>query len=161
MPTEKPGLRTGKKIVAVNRQARRDYDIEETCEAGLVLKGTEVKSIRAGRANMGDAFARVENGEVWLHNMHVSEYAQGNRYNMEPRRSRKLLLHRSEIMRLLGKTQTKGLTLVPLDLFFQNGYAKITIGLGRGRREFEKRDAIMDREQKRDIDRALASRRRD
>jgi len=151
---------SGKKFVASNRQARHDYDFEETYEAGLVLTGTEVKSIRAGRANLKDAFARVENGEVWLHNMHVPEYTQGNRYNVEPRRSRKLLLHRAEIARLFGKTQTKGLTLIPLDVFLQNGYAKITLGLGRGNREYEKRDAIADREQKREIDRVIASRQR-
>ena len=152
--------RPGKKVVAQNREARRDYDIVETCEAGLVLTGTEIKSIRAGRANLKDSFARVENGEAWLHNMHVPEYLQGNRFNVEPRRSRKLLLHRSEIERLLGKSQTKGLTLVPLDLFLQNGYAKVTIGLGRGRREFEKREVLVQKEQQRDIARALADRRR-
>jgi SsrA-binding protein len=157
---DKTGARPARKTVSVNRQARRDYSIEETYEAGLVLTGTEVKSIRAGRANLQDSFARVENGEVWLHNMHVPEYTQGNRYNVEPRRSRKLLLHRGEIDRMLGRTQAKGLTLVPLDLFLQNGYAKVTLGLGRGRKEFEKRDVIAEREQQREIDRALSDRRR-
>lgn len=152
--------RTGKMVVTKNRQARHDYDIDETYDAGLVLTGTEVKSIREGKSNLTDAFARVENNEVWLHNMHVSEYKQGNRFNTEPRRSRKLLLHRAEISRLLGKTQTKGYTLVPLDVFFQNGYAKVTLGLGRGKREFEKRDTLVQREQQREIDRALSDRRK-
>jgi SsrA-binding protein len=148
------------KSVAVNRQARRDYDIEETFEAGIMLSGTEIKSVRLGRANLNDAFAQVEGGEIWLHNMHIPEYAQGNRYNTEPRRSRKLLMHRLEIHRLLGKTQTKGLTLVPLDVHLRNGYAKITLGLGRGKREYEKREAIIQREQKREIERAVRDRRR-
>lgn len=146
--------------MTVNRQARHDYSIEETYDAGLVLKGTEVKSIRAGRANLRDSFARVEGGEMWLHNMHVPEYTQGNRYNVEPRRSRKLLMHRREIDRLLGRTQTKGLTIIPLELFFQNGYAKVTIALGKGKQEFEKRDDLAKKEQKREIDRALSDRRK-
>ncbi|MCA1595362.1 MAG: SsrA-binding protein SmpB [Chloroflexi bacterium] len=152
--------KSGRKIVTVNRQARHDYSIEETYDAGIVLKGTEVKSIRAGKANLRDSFARVEGGEMWLHNMHVPEYTQGNRYNVEPRRSRKLLMHRREIDRLLGRTQTKGLTIIPLELFFQNGYAKVTIALGKGKQEFEKRDDLAKKEQRREIDRALCNRRK-
>ena len=146
---------SGIKVVAVNRKARHEYDIEETWDAGLVLTGCEIKSVREGRANLRDAYARPERGELWLHNMHISPYDQGNRYNPDPTRSRKLLLHRAEINRLVGKTQEKGLTLVPLKLYLQRGYAKIELGLARGRKLHDKRRAIAEREARREQERAV------
>jgi len=144
-----------RKTIAVNRRARHDYDLRETFDAGLVLTGTEIKSIRAGRVSLGDAHARPREGEVWLHNMHISPYEQGNRYNVDPLRTRKLLLHRSEIRRLAGKVQEKGLTLIPLRLYLQRGYAKVEIALAKGRRQYDKRRAIAERETRRDKERAL------
>ncbi|HEY3285238.1 MAG TPA: SsrA-binding protein SmpB [Armatimonadota bacterium] len=148
----------GRKVLAQNRKARHEYDIEETYDAGLVLTGTEIKSIRAGKANLSDAYATVERGEAWLHHMHVSPYEQGGRFNVEARRTRKLLLHRREINRLIGKVKQKGLTLVPLTLFLQRGYAKVEIGLAKGRQVHDKRQAIAEREQRRDLERALSGR---
>lgn len=151
---------TGRKVIASNRRARHDYAIEDTWEAGLVLQGTEVKSLRAGRANLTDAYAEVRDGEIWLVNLHIPEYEQGTWTNHEPRRPRKLLLHAHEINRLIGKTKQSGLTLVPLQMYFKDGKAKVEIGLGRGRKAHDKRHAIAEREAKRDADRAVAAARR-
>lgn len=147
-----------RKVIVTNRKARHQYDIEETYDAGLVLTGTEIKSIRAGKANLTDAYATLQGGEAWLHQMHVSPYEAGNRFNVEPRRSRKLLLHRRELNRLIGKTKQKGLTLIPLSLYLQRGYAKVELGLAKGRRIYDKRQAIAEREARRDMERALAGR---
>jgi|SRR5690625_3800856 len=143
------------KSIARNRRASFDYFIEETYEAGIVLKGTEIKSIRAGRVNLTDAHARIMNGEVMLINMHIAPYDQGNRFNHDPTRSRKLLLHRSEIDKLAGKTQRQGYTLVPLKLYIKNGYAKILLGLAKGKKKYDKREDMKRKQMKRDIDRAL------
>lgn len=146
------------KPVVTNRRARHDYFIEDTYEAGLVLVGTEVKSIRQGRVNLQDAYAEVKNGEAWLHNMHISPYAQGGRFNADPNRSRKLLLHRREIDRLRGLQEQKGLTLIPLSVYFRRGRAKVELGLARGKRQYDKRRAIAEKESRRELDRALAAR---
>jgi len=143
------------KSIARNRRASHDYFIEETFEAGIVLKGTEIKSIRAGRVNLSDAHARIMNGEVQLINMHIAPYEQGNRFNHDPTRTRKLLLHRHEIDKLWGLTQRQGYTLVPLKLYIKNGYAKILIGLGKGKKRFDKREDLKQKQMKRDIDRAM------
>jgi SsrA-binding protein len=149
----------GQRAVASNRRARHDYEILERLEAGLVLTGSEVKSLRSGRASLSEAFARVRHGEVWLENMHIPPYAQGERRGYDPRRDRKLLLHRKEIERLVGKTAERGLALVPLRVYFTHGLAKVELGLGRGKREFEKRQAIAEREHRREMDRAMSRRR--
>jgi SsrA-binding protein len=147
--------------VASNRRARHDYAIEETFEAGMVLTGPEVKSLRGGRASLTDAFARVRGEEVWLENLHIPPYEMAdNRAGYDPMRPRKLLLHRREIERLIGKTAERGLTLVPLKIYFTRGMAKVELGLGRGRRRFEKRDAIAEREHRREVERAVAARAR-
>lgn len=152
---------TGRKLVAQNRKARHDYHIEDTFEAGLVLVGTEVKSLRAGRASLVDGFAAINNGEVWLHNVHIPEYTQGTWTNHEPRRTRKLLLHREQIRKLVNKTQESGLTIVPLALYFQDGYAKVEIALAKGKKNYDKRQALAERQAKRDADRAIAHRGRE
>jgi SsrA-binding protein len=139
--------------VALNRRARHDYAIEQTVEAGLVLTGTEIKSIRAGRANLAEAYARIERGEAWLIGAHIAPYEQGNRYNHEPTRTRKLLLRRGEIDELVGKTQAKGLTLVPLRLYIRNGLAKLEIGVGRGKKAHDKRRTIAERDMRRELER--------
>ena len=149
---------TGRKVVAQNRRARHDYAIEDTYEAGLVLTGTEVKSLRLGRASLVDAYGRIKDGEVWLEGAHIPEYTQGTWTNHEPRRPRKLLLHRSEIARLIGKTQESGLTLVPLSLYFKDGKAKVEIALGRGRKSYDKRQALAERQATREVARALGRR---
>jgi SsrA-binding protein len=151
---------TGRKLVAQNKRARYDYHIDETWEAGLVLQGTEVKSLRAGRASLVDGYAVVRDGEVWLMGVHIPEYTQGTWTNHEPRRSRKLLMHRREITRLIGKTQESGLTLIPLSLYFKDGKAKVEIGLGRGKRAHDKRQDIAKREAGREMDRAVRYRMR-
>jgi SsrA-binding protein len=146
----------GIKVVTDNRKARHDYFIEETYEAGLALTGTEVKSLRAGKANLQDSFARVENGEVLLYNMHISPYEKGNRFNHDPKRVRKLLLHKSEIRRLIGKTQEKGLTLVPLKVYFNpRGLAKLELALARGKKLYDKREAMAERDAKREMEKAM------
>lgn len=150
----------GRKLVAQNRKARHDYHVEETFEAGLVLTGTEVKSLRAGRASLVDGFADVKDGEVWLHNVHIPEYTQGTWNNHEPRRTRKLLLRKDQIKRLAGKTQEQGLTLVPLSLYFRDGYAKVEVALARGKRSYDKRHALAEKQAKREAERALTQRRR-
>jgi SsrA-binding protein len=156
MPREK-----GRTLVAQNRRARHDYHIEDTFEAGLVLAGTEVKSLREGRASLVDGYAAVKDGEVWLHNVHIPEYTQGTWTNHEPRRPRKLLLHREQIRKLTSKTQETGLTIVPLSVYFKDGYAKVEIGVARGKKSYDKRHSIAEREAKRDAARAMARRGRD
>ncbi|NLP42983.1 MAG: SsrA-binding protein SmpB [Veillonellaceae bacterium] len=146
------------KIVAENRKARHDYHIHETFEAGIALTGTEVKSLRAGKANLKDSYARIDNSELMLHNMHISPYDQGNRFNHEPLRTRKLLMHRYEINKLVGKTQEKGYTLVPLKLYFTRGRAKVEIALATGKKNYDKRQDIAERDAKREIDRAFRDR---
>ncbi len=153
MPREK-----GRVLVAQNRKARHDYHIEDTVEAGLVLTGTEVKSLREGRASLVDGYAAVKDGELWLHNVHIPEYTQGTWTNHEPRRVRKLLLHREQIRKLNAKTQETGLTIIPIALYFKDGYAKIEIGVARGKKSYDKRHALAEREAKRDADRAIARR---
>jgi SsrA-binding protein len=150
----------GRKFVAQNRKARHDYYVEATFEAGLVLTGTEVKSLRAGRASLVDGFAEVRDGEVWLRNVHIPEYDQGTWTNHEPRRPRKLLMRRDEISRLIGKTREKGLTLVPLALYFSDGYAKVELALARGKKSYDKRHALAEKQAKREADRAVARARR-
>ena len=142
-----------------NRKARHEYHIDETFEAGIALKGTEIKSIRAGKANLQDSFARVENGELVLYNMHISPYEQGNRFNHEPKRPRKLLMHKREIMRLFGQTREKGSSLIPLKAYFkENGRVKIELALARGKKKYDKREDIATRDAKREIERALKNR---
>lgn len=143
------------KPLAQNRKAGHDYFIEETYEAGIVLQGTEIKSIRAGRVSIQDAHARVLNGEVFLINMHIAPYEQGNRYNHDPTRTRKLLLSRSEIDKLIGLTQRQGFTLVPLRIYIKRGFAKVLIGLGKGKKQYDRREDEKRRQMKRDIDRAI------
>jgi SsrA-binding protein len=147
------------KVVARNRRARHDYHIEDTVEAGLVLTGTEVKSLRLGRASLADGFAQVSDGEMWLHNVHIPEYVQGTWTNHEPRRIRKLLLHRREIDRLETATQERGLTLVPLSLYFKEGRAKVEIALAKGKHTYDKRHDLAARDAAREVDRALRRRR--
>jgi len=144
--------------VAVNRRARHEYAIDDTIEAGLVLTGTEIKSIRAGRANLAEAYARVERGEAWLIGAHIAPYEQGNRNNHEPTRTRKLLLHRDQIAELIGRTQAKGFTLVPLRLYIRNGLAKLEIGIARGKKAHDKRRAIAERDARRDLERETKAR---
>ena len=144
------------KIVCTNRKARRDYEILETMEAGIVLWGTEVKSLRGGGAHLKDSYAAVEREELFLFNAHISPYEMGNRFNHEPTRTRKLLMHAREIKRLLGKIQEKGLTLIPLKLYFNDaGMVKVELGLAKGRRAYDKRHAIAERDAKREMQRAL------
>lgn len=143
--------REPEKTVCQNRKARHEYFILETYEAGLVLKGTEVKSLRAGKANLKDSFARIENGELWLENMHVSPYEQGNRFNHEPKRPRKLLMHKAEIMRLWGKSREKGLAMIPLRIYFKDGRAKVELALAKGKKLYDKRDDIAKRDAEREI----------
>lgn len=153
-------MEKGIKIVAENRKARHDYHIHETYEAGIALTGTEVKSLRAGKANLKDSYARIDNGELMLHNMHISPYEQGNRFNHEPLRTRRLLMHRYEINKLIGKTQEKGYTLVPLKLYFTRGKAKVELALATGKKTYDKRQDIAARDAKREIDRAFRERQR-
>lgn len=143
------------KLVAQNKKARHDYEILETHEAGLVLTGTEVKSLRQGRASIIDAYAVIESGEAWLMGAHIPEYTEGTWNNHAPRRQRKLLLHKEEIVRLLVKTKESGLALVPLQLYFSDGHAKVEIALARGRKAHDKRQAISERDSKREIQKAL------
>ena len=141
--------------IAQNRRARHDYHIEETVEGGLVLTGTEVKALRAGRASLQESFARVEGGEVWIHKMHIPPYEPASMFNHDPLRSRKVLLHRREISRLLGKAQQKGYTLIPLRLYWQRGVAKVELAVARGKRAYDKREAIARREAQRQIEKAV------
>lgn len=145
-------------VVVENRRARHEYHIEDTFEAGLVLQGTEVKSLRAGKASLQDAYGEVIEGEVWVNNFHISPYEQGNRFNHEPKRPKKLLLHRREIDRLYGLTQQRGYTLVPLKIYFKNGRAKMLLGVGRGKKLHDKREDIAARDAKREMDRSIKER---
>lgn len=147
--------------IAENRKARHDYFIEETYEAGIALVGTEVKSLRAGRVNLRDGYASIERGEIFLENVHISPYEQGNRFNHEPLRKRKLLMHRDEILRLFGKVREKGYTLVPVRLYFKKGRAKVEIGLAKGKKAYDKRDDIAARDVEREMARAMRNKGRD
>ncbi|AOH57042.1 MULTISPECIES: SsrA-binding protein SmpB [Bacillaceae] len=146
------------KQLAQNKKAYHDFFIEQTFEAGIVLKGTEIKAIRAARVNLRDAFAKIENGEIYLYNMHVSPYEQGNQFNHDPLRTRKLLLHKKEISKLIGETKEAGYTIVPLKMYLKNGFAKVLIGLGKGKKQYDKRDDLKKKEAKRDIERAFRDR---
>ena len=150
----------GRKLIVQNRKARHNYDIEDTYEAGIVLTGTEVKSLRAGRASLVDGYAEVRDSEIWLRNVHIPEYDQGSWTNHEPRRSRKLLMRRDEISRLIGKTRERGLTLIPLSLYFKDGYAKVEIALAKGKKTHDKRQALVEKQAKREAERAMARARR-
>jgi SsrA-binding protein len=150
--------RDGKKIVARNRKALHEYSIIDTWEAGLVLTGPEVKSIRAGKVSLAEALARVENNEVRIHGMPISPYDPASRWNVDPLRSRKLLLNSREIRRLIGATREKGLTLVPLDLYFRRGYARVTLALARGKKLYDKREAVKERDAAREMERAARDR---
>jgi SsrA-binding protein len=151
---------TGRKLIAQNKKARHDYHIEDTYEAGLVLMGTEVKSLRLGRASLVDGFAQIDGGEMWLHNVHIPEYTQGTWTNHAARRKRKLLLHRSEIDKLIGKTKESGHTLVPLSLYFKDGRAKVEIALAKGKKLHDKRQALREKQDRREADRAMSRARR-
>ncbi|HSG46210.1 MAG TPA: SsrA-binding protein SmpB [Longimicrobiales bacterium] len=144
-------------VVASNRKARHEYEILETYEAGLVLKGPEVKSIRDGKVAFQDAYATVDGGEVWLHSLHISPYEQANRFNEDPLRTRKLLLNRSEIRKLIGKVEEKGLTLIPLEIYFVRGRAKVTVALARGRKLHDKREKLKRQTQEREARRAMGT----
>lgn len=146
------------KVIAQNKKAYHDYFIEDTYEAGIVLQGTEIKSIRAGRVNLKDAFAKIQKGEVFLHNMHISPYEQGNRYNHDPLRTRKLLLHKREIQKLIGITKEQGYSLIPLKIYLKNGYAKVLLGLAKGKKKYDKREDIKRKEAKREVERAFRER---
>lgn len=149
-----------RKLVARNRKARHDYEIVDSFEAGLVLVGTEVKSLRAGKAQLADSYATLEAGELWLHHLHISPYEQGNIQNHDPVRKRKLLVHRRELYKLKAKLDERGFTLVPLAIYFRNKVAKIELGLARGKKSHDKRQAIGEREAQREIDRRMKERRR-
>ena len=148
----------GRKVVASNRKARHDYSILDTYEAGMVLTGTEVKSLRAGRASLVDAFGHENGGEVFLHGMHIPEYSQGTWTNHEPRRTRKLLLHREELMKIRGKLRDEGITLVPLQVYFNNGYAKVELALAKGKKSYDKRQDLASRDAQKEINRSLGRR---
>ena len=148
----------GKKIIASNRRARHDYTIEDTVEAGLVLTGTEVKSLRAGRATLGDGFGQISDGEAWLHGVHIPPYTQGTWTNHEPRRPRKVLLHRKEIDRFASKVAERGLTIVPLELYFKDGRVKVELALARGKRSYDKRHDLAERDAAREVERAFRRR---
>jgi len=149
----------GKKVIASNRRARHEYAIEDVVEAGLVLTGTEVKSLRAGRATLTDGYGEITGSEAWLHGVYIPEYTQGTWTNHEPRRTRKLLLHRKEIDRLASSIKERGLTLVPLSLYFKDGRAKIELGLARGKRTYDKRHELAKRDAAREVERELRRRR--
>jgi SsrA-binding protein len=151
-------VKSGRKIIAQNRKARHDYAIVDVFEAGIVLKGTEVKSLRLGRASLVDGFATIDDGEIYLRNVHIPEYEQGSWTNHEPRRVRKLLLHRAEILRLVGKTKESGLTLVPLSLYFSDGKVKVEIALARGKRSYDKRQDLAKRDADNEVRKALGRR---
>ncbi|EAG5565475.1 SsrA-binding protein SmpB [Listeria monocytogenes] len=146
------------KLVAQNKKARHDYAIEETFEAGIVLQGTEIKSVRNARVNLKDSYARIDKGEIFLHNMHISPYEQGNRYNHDPLRTRKLLLHKKQISRLIGETKESGYSIVPLKMYIKDGYAKVLISVARGKKKYDKRQDLKQKEAKRDIERAFKER---
>jgi len=150
----------GLKIVATNRKARRDYAIDETVEAGIALLGTEVKSLREGKASLADGYVQFEEGEAYLVAVHIAEYSFGNRFNHQPTRKRKLLLHKLEIRRLIGKVRERGLSLIPLQIYFRRGRAKVLLGLGKGKRAYDKREDIKRRDEQREIRREIKGRSR-
>lgn len=154
MPKER-----GQKVVATNRRARHDYLIEDTYEAGIVLTGTEVKSLREGRASLVDGYAFIDGGEMWLDAVHIPEYTEGTWNNHAPRRKRKLLLHKQEIIKISHRTQDGGYTLIPLSIYFSDGRAKVELAIAKGKREYDKRQALRERQDKREAERAIASRR--
>ena len=143
------------KVLAQNKKAGHDYFIEETYEAGLVLHGTEIKAIRAGKVQLKDSFVRIRNNEVWISNMHISPYDQGNRFNHDPLRSRKLLLHKKQIAQLIGRIKQDGYTIVPLKMYIKDGFAKLLIGVGKGKKNYDKRDDLRKKEAKREMERAF------
>lgn len=143
------------KVLAINKKANHDYAIEETIEAGIVLKGTEIKSIRSGKVQIRDAFVLIRNNEAWISNMHISPYEQGNIHNHDPLRSRKLLLHRKQINMLVGKIKEQGYAIVPLKLYLKDGFAKVLIGIGKGKKLYDKREDLRKKEAKRDMERAF------
>ncbi|MEV0996757.1 SsrA-binding protein SmpB [Nonomuraea sp. NPDC050202] len=151
---------TGRKVIAQNKRARHDYHVEDTFEAGLVLQGTEVKSLREGRASLVDGYASIDGNEAWLLNVHIPEYSQGTWTNHAARRKRKLLLHRKEIEKLAAKTKEGGLTIVPLTLYFKDGRAKVEIAVARGKKDWDKRQALAEQQAKREMARAMRHRNR-
>ncbi|HYF77385.1 MAG TPA: SsrA-binding protein SmpB [Symbiobacteriaceae bacterium] len=161
MAQKSASAKTEEKIIADNRKARHDYFIEESYEAGIALVGTEVKSCRLGRVNLRDGYAAIQQGDMFLENVHISPYEQGNRFNHEPLRKRQLLMHKGEILRLLGKVKEKGYTLVPLRLYFKKGRVKVEIGLAKGKKTYDKRDDIAARDVEREMARAMRSKGRD
>jgi SsrA-binding protein len=148
----------GRKVIASNRKARHDYHIDDVYEAGIVLMGTEVKALRAGRASLADGFATVTDGEIWLERVHIPEYTHGTWTNHETRRKRKLLLHRDEIEKIDSETRERGLTIVPLSLYFKDGRVKVEIGVARGKKNYDKRQALRERQDRREADRAMSLR---
>ncbi len=154
-PKAKAATPPGEHVITFNRNAFHDYEIDDRVEAGLVLTGTEIKSIRAGHVNIREAYARIERGEAWLWNAHIAPYDQGSHYNHEPVRTRKLLLHRNEIEGLASRVRARGYTLIPLRVYLRHNKAKVELGLARGKKEFDKRDAIAERDARRDVDRAI------
>jgi SsrA-binding protein len=146
------------KVLVQNKKASHDYFIEETIEAGIVLTGTEIKSIRHGRANLKDSHAKIVNGEAFLWNMHISPFEQGNRHNVDPTRTRKLLMHKQQIFKMMGHVKEKGYALVPLQMYIKNGYAKVLIGLAKGKKNYDKRQDLAKKDAQRDIERALRDR---
>lgn len=143
------------KLVAQNRKARHDYSIIDTVEAGMVLQGTEIKSVRGARINLKDGYAKIQNGEIYLHNVHISPYEQGNQFNHDPLRVRKLLMHKKQILRLLNETKATGNTLIPLKVYIKDGYAKVLIGLAKGKKNYDKREDLKRKDAKRDLDRTM------
>ncbi|MCW1927579.1 SsrA-binding protein SmpB [Bhargavaea beijingensis] len=143
------------RVLAQNKKAGHDYFIEDTIEAGIVLQGTEIKSIRKGKVQLRDAFIRIRNNEAWISNMHVSPYEQGNRYNHDPLRARKLLLHKKQINQLIGKTKEEGFSIIPLKMYVKNGYAKVLIGVAKGKKKYDKREDLKKKEHKREMERAF------
>ena len=148
------------KVLAQNKKASHDYFIEETIEAGMVLTGTEIKSVRASKVQLKDSYVRIRNGEAWICNMHISPFEQGNRFNHEPLRDRKLLLHKKQISELVGAVKRDGYTIVPLKMYIKDGYAKLLIGMAKGRKDYDKRDDMRKKEAKREMERAFKERNR-
>jgi SsrA-binding protein len=155
MNNPEPKTRPGDRVVAQNRKARHEFHVLDTWETGIVLQGTEVKSLREGKATLSDAFARLDRGELWLYGMHISPYESGNRANHDPLRIRKLLMHRNELRRLVGQVEQKGLTLIPLDVHFSGGMAKVNLALVRGKKLHDKRDTLRERAVERDMQRGF------
>jgi SsrA-binding protein len=146
------------KVVAVNKKANHDFAIEETIEAGIVLQGTEIKAIRTSKVQLRDAFIRIRNNEAWITNMHISPYDHGNQFNHDPVRSRKLLLHKKQISKLIGQTKEQGSAIVPIKMYLKDGFAKVLIGVGKGKKDYDKRQDLKKKDAKREIDRALRDR---